>query len=82
MSYAVMTPRKDPVGLAIPPPLDYYNSGMVPKPLRKAYTPAELEAARRNFEERATRDYFSEWFWFPMQKEVFVNCWYAAFDYL
>lgn len=75
MSYADMTPKKTPVNLAIPPPLDYYNSKIVPKPLRKKYSRAQLEAARVDFVDRATRDYYSEWFWFPFQQEVFVNCW-------
>ena len=75
MSYAVLTPKKTPVNLAIPPPLDYYKDGMIPEPLREMYSEAQLEAARLDFVDRATKDYYSEWFWFPFQKEVFVNCW-------
>lgn len=75
MSYAVMIPKKTPVNLAIPPPLDYYRDKMIPKPLQTKYSEEQLEAARLDFVDRATKDYYSEWFWFPFQEEVWVNCW-------
>ena len=77
MTYAVMTPKKTPVNLAVPPPPGYYETDLIPEPLRESHTLEQLEAARQDFSERATNDYFSEWFWFPFQKEVFVNCWYV-----
>ncbi|RPB18434.1 hypothetical protein L211DRAFT_796854 [Terfezia boudieri ATCC MYA-4762] len=80
MSYADMTPKKIPVNLAIPPPLEYYKKEMIPKQLRKKYSEEQLETARLDFVDRATKDYYSEWFWFPFQKEVFVNCWNTTED--
>lgn len=75
MTYALMEPKKTPVGLAIPPPLDYIAKGKVPVALDRNYSAAQLEAARLNFVDRATKDYYSEWFWFAYQDEAWVNCW-------
>lgn len=70
-TYAVLKPLKQDINLAIPPPVGY----IVPKPIRELYLPSQLEAARKNFVNRATQDYYSEWFWFPYQKNGWVNCW-------
>ena len=75
MTYALMQPKKVPVSLAIPPPLDYIAKNKVPRPLNKKYSATQLEAARLDFIDRATKDYYSEWFWFPYQDEAWVNCW-------
>ncbi|CUS13937.1 unnamed protein product [Tuber aestivum] len=71
MSYANLRPLKQEIGLAIPPPKDF----KVPAAIREAYTPAELEAARQDFIQKAETNYYSEWFWFPYQSKAFVNCW-------
>lgn len=75
MTFALFEPKKVPINLAIPPPRDYIAKNMVPRPLNKKYSAAQLEAARLNFVDRATKDYYSEWFWFPYQDEAWVNCW-------
>ncbi|KAF8457336.1 hypothetical protein BDZ91DRAFT_838151 [Kalaharituber pfeilii] len=76
MTYAIMKPKKVPTMLAIPPPVEYIEQGKVPVPLRKpGVTSAQLEEARRRWEQCALNDYYSEWFWFPYQKEMFVQCW-------
>ncbi|KAI5792562.1 hypothetical protein DFH27DRAFT_485502 [Peziza echinospora] len=76
MTYAVMKPEKTNVNLAIPPPADY----TVPPALQKFYFPSQLSAARAEFVNKANTKYFSEWFWFPYQDEVFVNCWDTTTD--
>ena len=73
MTYAVMEPKKVPVTLAIPPPAEYIAQNRVP--LNIEHSAGQLEAARRDFVDRAAKDYYSEWFWFPYQSEVWVNCW-------
>lgn len=71
MRYAVMAPAKPPVGLAIPP----LKLSDVPTALQRPWTPAELAAAQKDFEDKATNAYYSEWFWFTYQKSAWVNCW-------
>lgn len=71
MTYAHMKPLKQDTMLGIPPPSGFE----VPKALKKTYTPAQLEAARNDFIHKAENNYYSEWFWFPYQPQVFVNCW-------
>lgn len=76
MSYAVLKPRKVDVARAIPP----LNIDQIPLALRddewgKPEYYKELEACRKDFEDRAANDYYSEWFWFTFQQKVWVNTW-------
>lgn len=75
MTYATMQPKKMSVNLAIPPPLEYVRAGKIPRPLRENISERKLRDATAEFVHRATKDYYSEWFWFPYQKEALVNCW-------
>jgi hypothetical protein len=34
-----------------------------------------LDEALDNFIRQAENDYYAEWFWFPLQREVWVNTW-------
>lgn len=71
MVYAIMEPKKVDVNLAIPPPEGY----QVPEQIRREFSPSQVAAAQTDFEQRSTHDFFTQWFWFPFQQEVFVNCW-------
>ncbi|KAJ7037125.1 hypothetical protein C8F04DRAFT_999443 [Mycena alexandri] len=81
MSYAVMTPRKIDVGLAIPP----LRKEDIPRALRgewykKKDAEAQMENARKEFVKRARDDYYSEWFWFTYQQKAWVNTWNTVTD--
>jgi hypothetical protein len=76
MTYAVMKPLKPDIGLAIPP----LSRSDVPLALQKTWTDAQLEQAQRDFEQRATSDYYSEWFWFTYQQQAWVNTWNTTTD--
>jgi len=76
MQYAIMQPRKVDIGLAIPP----IKKEDVPKALRASWYNAsdvetQLSTAKSDFERRAVKDYYSEWFWFTYQQKAWVNSW-------
>ena len=78
MIYAVMKPTKTPISLAIPP-LD--TSEISPALLKDpAPTKEDFERARKDFENRATNDYYSEWFWFTYQTTSWTNTWNPVED--
>ena len=60
MTYAVMKPKKPPISLAIPP----LKQSDIPAALYKKWKPEEIEAAQKDFENRATNDFYAEWFWY------------------
>jgi hypothetical protein len=72
MSYARMTPLKVPVALTIPPPA---GLALPPQIDISRYSPAQLQGAWNDFVRRAENDYYSEWFWFPLQDECWINTW-------
>jgi hypothetical protein len=74
MSTAVMRPMKLDVIDAIPPPPEMKDSD-IPQPLRKSRTQEQKQTAQENFERRANKDYYAEWFWFPYSSQVWVNTW-------
>jgi hypothetical protein len=76
MTYALMRPSKPDIGLAIPP----LKLSDVPLALQKAYPASQLAAAQADFEDRAANDYYTEWFWFPYQKQAWVNTWNDTTD--
>ena len=75
MSYAVLKPLKVPVAKAIPP----LTKSDIPVALRtpeyESITQPELESWKNDFAAKASKDYYSEWFWFTYQKRVWVNTW-------
>ncbi|KAF2244994.1 hypothetical protein BU26DRAFT_434179 [Trematosphaeria pertusa] len=81
MSYAVMQPLKEDVGLGVPP----LDKNDIPVALRSdwfnAPDAAELIAkAVKEFERRAANDYYSEWFWFTYQRKVWTNTFNTTHD--
>lgn len=81
MSYALFDPKTTDLLLAIPPPPSMYDR--LPEDLRERldqYDAATLAKAKENFIEIASKRFYSEWFWFPYQKEVFINSWDTTTD--
>ena len=76
MTYAVLKPKKPPISLAIPP-LDMKD---VPLALYKNWTETDIAAAKADFENRATNDFYSEWFWYTYQSTAWVNSWNTVED--
>lgn len=67
------TPRKEDVGLAVPP----LSKSVIPRALRNGWYDSPhanelLEKATAEFEHRAANQYYSEWFWFPYQRKVWT----------
>jgi hypothetical protein len=76
MSYAAMRPTKIPAMLGIPPPPGWD----VPKELQCHPSDAQLKGAQKTFEYQCANDFYNEWFWFPFQEKIFVNCWHNNGD--
>ena len=76
MTYAVLKPKKPPITLAIPP-LDMKD---VPIALYKNWTEKDIAAAKADFENRATNDFYAEWFWYTYQSTAWVNSWNPVED--
>ncbi|KAL9119028.1 MAG: hypothetical protein Q9187_004416, partial [Circinaria calcarea] len=76
MTYAVLRPRKPPIGLAIPPIV----TADIPPALRKDFTDQQYADALAEFEHQAANDYYSEWFWFTYQRTAWVNTWNTTKD--
>lgn len=76
MRYAVLQPTKPDIGLAIPP----LSRDDIPIALRKTFTEAQYAAALKDFEDRATNDYYAEWFWFTRSQQAWVNTWNPTED--
>lgn len=82
MTYANMRPYRCPIELAIPPPAEYITAARNGDEkykwihdLIETRTDNELDDALKEFIRRAEQDYYSEWFWFPLQRDVWVNTW-------
>ncbi|KAF5010614.1 hypothetical protein FDECE_3245 [Fusarium decemcellulare] len=77
MTYAQLAPLKIPVIQAVPPPPGMDEKRIPPSLLKdwKNLTPTEKEKCQKDFEQRATNDYYSEWFWFPYADNAWVNTW-------
>lgn len=76
MTYAVLKPQKIPISLAIPP-LDMSD---VPPALYKNWTNKDLQAARDEFVNRVTNDFYAEWFCYTYQSTAWVNSWNSIND--
>lgn len=77
MTYALVKPLKMPVICAVPPP-EGFKEDNIPPALLKYWTPLsreEKDSYQKDFEKRATNDYYSEWFWFPYSDYSWVNTW-------
>ena len=76
MYMAVMNPVKVKTVLAIPPPDGY----VIPKEVdMTGVTPQMLKRAKEDFVKRCEKSYYLEWFWFPYQKDVWINTWERTF---
>jgi hypothetical protein len=76
MTVAEMRPTQVPVVLAIPPPKGFPIPEIIQKQTREAnITDEDIENARKEWIRRCEEDHFHEWFWFPYQKNAWVNTW-------
>lgn len=76
MRVAKMVPTNIDMFLAIPPPEGYKILPVLENQMiQRNITPAKLAAARKAFIKRCEEDYYLEWFWFPYQKDCWVNTW-------
>ena len=82
MTYAAMRPYHAPLELAIPPPLEYIelaNAGDQKyasiKNLISQHSQETLDKALKDFIYRSENHYYAEWFWFPQQRDVWINTW-------
>jgi len=82
MTYPSMRPFRCPIELAIPPPQEYIDAAKKGdkkykwiKDLMALHTQEEMDKALADFIDRAENDYYAEWFWFPLQRDVWVNTW-------
>ena len=82
MTYAAMRPVRVPLELAIPPPKEYIDAARAGDPRYKSikdliehHSQERLDKALQDFIQRAETDYYAEWFWFPLQRDVWVNTW-------
>lgn len=72
MSYAVLEPVRSRLALTIPPgpqtlvPPEVDMSGIGPE---------QLDAAWAAFVRACESDYYAEWFWFPYQRDCWINAW-------
>ncbi|KAH7337903.1 hypothetical protein BKA66DRAFT_479830 [Pyrenochaeta sp. MPI-SDFR-AT-0127] len=81
MSYAVMQPLKQDVGLGVPP----LDKNDIPVALRSEWfdspdASGQVAKATAEFERRAANDYYSEWFWFTYQRKVWTNTFNTTSD--
>jgi hypothetical protein len=82
MTFANMRPHRCPLELAIPPPKEYIDAARQGDPkfsyirkLIEQHSDEDLSLATKEFIKRAENDYYAEWFWFPLQSDVWVNTW-------
>lgn len=76
MTIAEMRPTQVPVVLAIPPPEGHAIPKVIQKQMKEAnITDEDIANARKEWIRRCEEDHFHEWFWFPYQKNAWVNTW-------
>lgn len=82
MTYTSMSPVRVPMELAIPPPQEYIDAANKGDPKYKSikdlvaqHSQETLDNALKKFVYSAENHYYSEWFWFPLQRDVWVNTW-------
>jgi hypothetical protein len=82
MTYAAMRPSQVPIELAIPPPQEYIDAAKRGDPKYKyikdlisQHSQETIDKATTEFIQRAEGDYYTEWIWFPLARNVWVNTW-------
>ncbi len=72
LRYAVLKPRKVRSPQAVPPPVDFTVPRRWPQPPKN-----KIETDNEIFEKLVRDSWYCEFFWFPFQKDSWVNCWEA-----
>jgi len=75
MTHARMNTCKPRVALAVPPPDGFVFPAFLPTEIMKGIKPKDLRLAKQNFIERCESDYYSEWFWFSLHNQCYINSW-------
>ena len=82
MTYTSMRPHQVPIELAIPPPQEYIDASRKGDPkykwikdLMAQYNQETIDKALQDFIASVETNYYVEWFWFPLQRNVWVNTW-------
>ena len=82
MTYAAMRPAKVPIELAVPPPQEYIDAARKGDPKYKwirdlvaRHSQQTIDEATAKFINSCENDYFTEWIWFPLASDVWVNTW-------
>ena len=82
VTYAAMRPARVPLELSIPPPKEYMDAARAGDPryasiknLIDQHSQDRLDKALQDFIAHAENDYYAEWFWFPLQRDVWANTW-------
>jgi hypothetical protein len=82
MTYAAMRPARVPIELAIPPPPEYITAARNGDPKYKwikdllaQHSQETIDNAVKDFIRSAENDYYAEWYWWPLQREVWTNTW-------
>lgn len=82
MTYAAMRPALVPVELAVPPPQEYIDAARKGDPKYKRikdlvaqHSQKTIDDATSEFIRQCEKDYFTEWIWFPLARDVWVNTW-------
>ena len=71
MTFAKLQPKTPRLALTIPPP-----DGKAPPGVdMTGVTKEAMAQAWEEFVRHCENDYYAEWFWFPYEKECWVNCW-------
>jgi hypothetical protein len=72
MTYAVMQPVRARLPLSIPPPPGFAIPAGVDM---TGIDQSALDAAWDAFVQACENDYYAEWFWFPYQRDCWINTW-------
>ena len=72
MTYAVLQPVRRRLALTIPPPPGFAVPAGVDM---TGVDQAAMDAAWTEFVRACQNDYYAEWFWFPYQRDCWINTW-------
>ena len=75
MTHAKIKPLKPRLALTVPPPEDYIFPTFLPAEIMAGVTPEQLRQSREQFFRFCATSYYSEWFWFSLHPNGWVNCW-------
>lgn len=82
MTYAAMRPGQVPIELAVPPPQEYIDAAKKGDPKYKyikdlisQHSEEAIVKATAEFIRQCETYYYTEWIWFPLARNVWVNTW-------